>query len=168
LRRTGFPAGTPIAAWKRAVGLVSPELQTTYLIDTSLTELVASGRYSSVGLNDALSPADSRLARRWLKFFELGQYAWHRPRELSYGQLRRALVARAMAGNPKVLLLDEPLTGLDPGQRRIMKRLLEKLMRRKVSIVAAVHHLEDLPRGMTHVLHLHKHRARVLDQDSAT
>jgi molybdate transport system ATP-binding protein len=168
LRRTGFPAGTPIAAWKRVVGLVSPELQTTYLIDTSLTELVASGRYSSVGLNDALSPADSRLARRWLKFFELEQYARHRPRELSYGQLRRALVARAMAGNPKVLLLDEPLTGLDPGQRRIMKRLLEKLMRRKVSIVAAVHHLEDLPRGMTHVLHLHKHRARVLDQDSAT
>jgi ABC-type molybdenum transport system ATPase subunit/photorepair protein PhrA len=73
-----------------------------------------------------------------------------------------------MAGNPRLLLLDEPLTGLDPKQRRIMKRLLEKLMRKKVAIVAAVHHLEDLPRGMTHALHLHKHRARVLDLHSAT
>lgn len=168
LRRRGFPAGAPISAWKRTVGLVSPELQTSYLIDTSLLELVASGKYSSVGLNEALSAADARRARRWLKFFELEDQAASRPRELSYGQLRRALMARAMAGNPKLLLLDEPLTGLDPNQRRIMKRLLEKLMRRRVCIVAAVHHLEDLPRGMTHVLHLHKHRARVLHPHSAT
>jgi molybdate transport system ATP-binding protein len=163
--RPGFPAGTPIAEWKRQVGLVSPELQSTYAIDVSVLELVASGRYASIGLVDAPSAADLRIARRWLKFFKLLSMAKRRPRELSYGQLRRALIARAMAGEPRILLLDEPLTGLDPAQRAMMKRLLQQLMKRRVSIIAAVHHPEDLPSGMTHALHLHKRQAR---SDSAT
>jgi molybdate transport system ATP-binding protein len=163
--RVGFPQGTPIADWKRQVGLVSPELQSTYAIDVTLLELVASGRYSSIGLVDTPSAADLRIARRWLKFFKLLTLAKRRPRELSYGQLRRALIARAMAAEPRILLLDEPLTGLDPRQRAMMKSLLQQLMRRQVSVIAAVHHPEDLPRGMTHALRLHKRLAR---SDSAT
>jgi len=85
--------------------------------------------------------------------------AGRRPRELSYGQLRRALIARAMAANARILLLDEPFTGLDPRQRAMMKRLLEILMKRRLTVIAAVHHAEDLPRGMTHGLYLHKGRA---------
>ena len=65
-----------------------------------------------------------------LEFFGLAPLALRRPRELSYGQLRRALIARALAGNARILLLDEPLTGLDPHQRAAMKRLLERLMAR--------------------------------------
>jgi molybdate transport system ATP-binding protein len=168
VERTGFPLGTPIAEWKRHVGFVSPELQSTYGVDVSILELVASGRHSSIGLNDALSAADLRAAVRWLKFFKLSSFKTRRPRELSYGQLRRALIARAMASQPRILLLDEPLTGLDPGQRALMKRLLEQLMRRGVTLIAAVHHPEDLPAGMTHGLRLHKRQALQTDSYSAT
>jgi ABC-type molybdenum transport system ATPase subunit/photorepair protein PhrA len=164
----GFPAGTPISEWKRQVGYVSPELQSTYSVDVSILELVASGRHSSIGLVDALTAADIRAARVWLKFFKLLSLAKRRPRELSYGQLRRALIARAMAADARILLLDEPLTGLDPKQRVLMKRLLESLMQRRVTLIAAVHHPEDLPNGMTHGLHLHKRHARVADSYSAT
>jgi ABC-type molybdenum transport system ATPase subunit/photorepair protein PhrA len=65
-------------------------------------------------------------------------------------------------------LLDEPFTGLDPIQRAAMKRLLEHLMRRHVTIVAAVHHAEDLPRGITQRLHLHKRQAWIEDSQFAT
>jgi molybdate transport system ATP-binding protein len=168
VERVGFPLGTPIAEWKKHVGLVSPELQSTYGVDVSILELVASGRHSSIGLNDALSAADLRAAIRWLKFFKLSSFKARRPRELSYGQLRRALIARAMAAQPRILLLDEPLTGLDPGQRALTKRLLGQLMRGGVTLVAAVHHAEDLPAGMTHGLHLHKRHAQPTDSYSAT
>ena len=159
MRREGFPPGTPISDWKRQVGLVSPELQSTYLLDVSLLELVASGRHSSIGLVDVLTDADRRCAGRWLRYFELSALAQRRPRELSYGQLRRALIARAMAADARILLLDEPFTGLDPAQRAAMKVLLERLMRHQVTVIAAVHHVEDLPQGMTNVLRLHNRRA---------
>ena len=168
IERAGHPAGTPIFEWKRRVGYVSPELQSQYSTSVDVTELVASGRHSSIGLAAPMTAADLKSARAWLAFFKLRKLAGRRPRELSYGQLRRALIARAMAAGPHILLLDEPFTGLDPGQRAAMKRLLESLMQRRVTIVAAVHHAEDLPRGMTRALHLHKRQARVEDSQFAT
>jgi molybdate transport system ATP-binding protein len=168
IERVGYPAGTPIFTWKRRVGYVSPELQSQYATSVDVTELVASGRHSSIGLAAPMTAADLKSARAWLAFFKLRSVAGRRPRELSYGQLRRALIARAMAADPQILLLDEPLTGLDPIQRAAMKRLLERLMQHRVTIVAAVHHAEDLPRGMMRELHLHKRQARVADSQFAT
>jgi molybdate transport system ATP-binding protein len=167
IERAGFPRGTHIAEWKRRVGYVSPELQSDYAVDVTLLDLVASGRYASIGLVDEATAEDRRIAARWLGFFGLSTAARRRPRELSYGQLRRALIARAMAADARILLLDEPLTGLDPTQRAIMKRLLRRLMKR-VTVLAAVHHAEDLPRGMTHGLRLHNRRAYPVDSYSAT
>jgi len=168
IERPGYPAGTSIFEWKRRVGFVSPELQSLYALDVDVMELVASGRHSSIGLAAPMTAADVKIARIWLKFFKMLALAKCRPRELSYGQLRRALIARAMAAEPQILLLDEPLTGLDPIQRAAMKRFLERLMEREVTVVAAVHHAEDLPRGMMRQLHLHKRHARVEDSHFAT
>jgi molybdate transport system ATP-binding protein len=167
IERAGFPKGTPIAEWKRSVGYVSPELQSDYAVNVSVFDLVASGRYASIGLVDEATAADRRAAAHWLRFFGLLSVAKRRPRELSYGQLRRALIARALAADARILLLDEPLTGLDPAQRAIMKRLLERLMN-QLTLIIAVHHAEDLPRGMTHGLRLHNRRAYPVDSYSAT
>jgi ABC-type molybdenum transport system ATPase subunit/photorepair protein PhrA len=159
IERRGMPRGAPIAAWKRRVGFVSPELQADYAIDVGLVDLVASGRHASIGLVDRPSAAERRAALRWLEFFGLRDKALARPLELSYGQLRRALLARALIAKPRLLLLDEPLTGLDPEQRASLKRHLAALMKRGITLVMAVHHVEDLPHGITHVLNLHKRRA---------
>jgi molybdate transport system ATP-binding protein len=167
IERTGFPTGTPIDDWKRQVGYVSPELQSDYAVNVSVLDLVASGRYASIGLVNEPTTQDRKVAKSWLRFFGLLSAAERRPRELSYGQLRRALIARAMAADARILLLDEPLSGLDPRQRAIMKRLLGRLMK-QLTLIVAVHHAEDLPRGMTHGLRLHNGRAYLVDSYSAT
>jgi ABC-type molybdenum transport system ATPase subunit/photorepair protein PhrA len=136
-------------------------------VNVTVRDLVASGRHSSIGLSDAPTAADSKAADRWLRFFKLVSCAQRRPGELSYGQVRRALIARALAAEPRILLLDEPLTGLDPRQRAAMKGLLRRLMEEKLTIVLAVHRAEDLPQGMTHALRLAGGRAETEDCHSA-
>jgi ABC-type molybdenum transport system ATPase subunit/photorepair protein PhrA len=167
IERAGYPRGTPIADWKRRIGYVSPELQTDYAVNVTVRDLVASGRHASIGLADAPSAADSRAAERWLRFFKLASFADRRPGELSYGQVRRALIARALAAGPSILLLDEPLTGLDPKQRAAIKGLLRRLMDKRLTIIVAVHHPEDLPAGMTHALRLTGGRANAEDYQFA-
>jgi molybdate transport system ATP-binding protein len=145
VERSGFPPGTPIEDFKRTVGLLSPELQSDHAReDLSVEEIVMSGRHASIGLNEAPSAADRRAARRTLGFFGLGDFATRRPRELSYGQMRRVLLARAMVNDPALLLLDEPCTGLDTATRAVVLAHLERLARDGVRIVMATHHAADL------------------------
>lgn len=154
VERLRFKSGTHIEAWKRRVGWVSPELQAEQYLIGSIAELVMSGRYSSVGLNDAPTPTDRRVGARWLKFFGLQAFAQRKPRQVSYGQLRLALIARAMVNQPELLLLDEPCTGLDPLVREQILALLERLARAGTQIVMAVHDREDIIPSIRHVLRI--------------
>ncbi|MET0987568.1 MAG: ATP-binding cassette domain-containing protein, partial [Steroidobacteraceae bacterium] len=156
VERLRFKPGTHIEQWKKRVGWVSPELQAEQYLIGSLAELVMSGRYSSIGLNATPTPADRRTAARWLKFFGLQDYAQRKPRQVSYGQLRLALIARAMVNEPELLLLDEPVTGLDTHVREQILRLLERLARSGTQIVMAVHDREDIIPSIRHVLKIKK------------
>ncbi|HXQ64598.1 MAG TPA: AAA family ATPase, partial [Steroidobacteraceae bacterium] len=80
-------------------------------------------------------------------------------RQLSYGQLRLALIARALVRGPQALLLDEPLTGLDAGHRVRVRRLLTDLAADGVQLIMAAHHPGDLVPEIGHVLTLAAGRA---------
>jgi molybdate transport system ATP-binding protein len=168
VERRGHARGASIDEWKRRIGFVSPQLQTDYDVNVSVLDLVASGRHASIGLALPATQQDRRAARRWLKFVGLGAFARNLPCELSYGELRRALLARALAADARLLLFDEPVTGLDPEQREFMKRVMEDLMKRRRTVIMAVHHADDLPRGITHALHLHKRQGFSSDFHSGT
>lgn len=78
-----------------------------------------------------------------LNFFELGDRAETRVDTLSGGMKRRLVIARAMLNQPKVLVLDEPTTGLDPlGRHLVWERLLE-LRRQGITTVLSTHNMEE-------------------------
>jgi molybdate transport system ATP-binding protein len=155
LARRGFPHGTHIEDFKKTVGLLSPELQSDYsLDDVTVEEIVMSGRHASIGLNEAPTPADRRAAGRWLRALGLEDLAHRKPREISYGQLRRVLLARAMVNSPRLLLLDEPCTGLDAATRAVVLEHLEQLARGGVQLIMATHHENDLVPSINRVLRL--------------
>ncbi len=75
-------------------------------------------------------------------------------RDLSTGELRRALLARALLRKPQVLMLDETYDGLDPQSRSQVARMIENLIDSGTTIVLATHHLEELDERFTHILRL--------------
>jgi molybdate transport system ATP-binding protein len=156
VRRARFPAGTPIEAWKRRVGYVSPELQTLAVDDAlgagNLLDLVIGGWRGSLGLDWKPGAGEKRRALAALAVFGLDDLAGRYPREVSYGQLRLALLARALVRNPPLLLLDEPFTGLDREARARMLVELERRAAAGATLVLAVHHAGDVPNVVEHQL----------------
>lgn len=154
IERHGVPAGTRIEEWKHRVGWVSPELQANYFAAKSIAEIVMSGRYASVGLNEPPTRADRTAAARWLEFFGIEALQHRGPRQVSYGQMRLALIARAMVNDPELLLLDEPCTGLDGDVRGHVLGVIERLARAGTQIVMAVHDAEDIVPAVSAVLRI--------------
>jgi len=121
---------------------------------------VQSGRHASIGLNDPPTAADRAAARRSLAFFGLTDLGTRSLRELSYGQLRRVLFARAWVCHPDLLLLDEPFSGVDGPTRRDLKSHLEALVADGTAVVMTTHHRPEWPDCVTHELELAGGRAR--------
>ena len=88
--------------------------------------------------------------RALLRRLGLARWAGRRFLTLSYGERRLVLLARALAWRPALLLLDEPLNGLDADNRRILLQVLATLRRSRVPWVFATHRLDEVPRGATH------------------
>src|SRR5690606_23669733 len=156
IERAGAPFGTPIEEWKQRVGWVSPELQADHYGAKSIEEIVISGRYSSVGLNEAPTRGDRIAARRWLEFFGRAALRERGPRQGSSGQMRLALFARAMIKTPELLLLDERCTGLDGDVREHVLDLLQRLATSGTQIIMAVHDPEDIIPAVRHVLEIRR------------
>jgi molybdate transport system ATP-binding protein len=134
-------------------------LQADHLQTMTVAEAVQSGRYASIGLNDRPTAADQVAARNALAFFGLAKLETLSLRELSYGQLRRVLFARAWINRPELLLLDEPFAGIDGPTRRSLIAHIEQLIARGTTVMMATHHREEWPHGTTHELELSNGRA---------
>ena len=77
-------------------------------------------------------------------------------RELSGGQQQRVLLARALCATQKMLLLDEPVSALDPGAQEEMYALIENLHKSGITVIMISHDIDASLRFATHVLHIGK------------
>jgi iron complex transport system ATP-binding protein len=154
IERTGIVPGVPLEKFKLRTAYVAPHLQTWHAPKMPVIEVVASGRYASIGLNDAITASDRKHAERALRRFGLLGLKNRTMAEMSYGQARRVLFARAWAREPRLALLDEPFAGLDRTTRADLARRLNAWLAEGGSCVIATHHREEWPAHTTHVLEL--------------
>ncbi|HJR69146.1 MAG TPA: ATP-binding cassette domain-containing protein, partial [Gammaproteobacteria bacterium] len=151
-----WPAfGNPRDIWelRKHVAWVAPELQAAYRYPSTVRACIASGFTSSIGQTRRLSAAEAERVERLLAELELEALAERPLSTLSYGQARRALIARALATKPRVLLLDEPWEGLDAPMTELFNRTLDRMAADGTQLVCASH--LDVHRGhFTHELTL--------------
>ncbi len=143
---------------RKGIRLVSDLQQATYTYDITGEELVCSGLDNSVGVYRDLSDAEKAEAGACLALLGVEHLAGRSIRRCSTGEMRRLLLARALAGTPDLLLLDEPCSGLDPDARAHVLGLIDELIAQGVQIVLVSHREEDIIPAVTHLLRLEKGR----------
>lgn len=159
VRRFGLPDPPNLWELRARMGLVSWELQASHPPGTTVRDVLVSGFYGSFGLYDQPLPGMLAMAAGWMERLELDCLADRAMETLSQGQARRVLIGRALAFDPQVLLLDEPLGGLDARARAQTLSLLDDLCAQGRQIVLVTHNPRELPVAITHALLLESGRA---------
>lgn len=149
------PRGSGETIWdiKRHIGYVSPEMHRAYNKDLPAVRIVASGLKDSVGLYVKPSDEEYEVCRWWMGIFGIAHLTDRTFMSLSSGEQRLVLLARAFVKDPELLILDEPLHGLDDHNRQLVKDIIEAFcQRRNKTLLMVTHYEEELPPCVT----LHK------------
>ena len=147
------PRGSGESIWdiKKHIGYVSPEMHRSYKRNLPAIRIVASGLMDSIGLYAIPNAQDYEKCRWWLNIFGIGELADRPFLQLSSGEQRLVLLARAFVKDPQLLILDEPLHGLDLWNRRLVKDIIETFcQRRNKTMIMVTHYQTELPNNITH------------------
>ncbi len=136
------------------IGYLPQQTQVQRDFPASVMEIVLSGCQGRLGRRPFYSREDKELARQNLKRMGIADLEKRSYRELSGGQQQRVLLARALCAAGRVLLLDEPVTGLDPGAARSMYELIADLNKEGITIIMISHDVEAVLDYATHILHI--------------
>ena len=156
----GRKRGSGESIWdiKRQIGYISPEMHRSYKQNIPALQIVASGLKDSVGLYARPDETEKAQCRKWLGTLGAGHLAERPFMEISSGEQRLVLLARAFVKEPSLLILDEPLHGLDDVNRQMVKDLVDDYCRDpEKTLIYVTHYQEELPRCIDHGLFLERH-----------
>lgn len=161
IRLFGRKRGTGESIWdiKKHIGYVSPEMHRAYLKDLPAIDIVASGLHDSVGLYVKPKPSQFAACEFWMDIFGIKELRNRTFLKLSSGEQRLVLLARAFVKDPKLLILDEPLHGLDLNNRAMVKEIINTYAERKgKTLIMVTHYKEELPSCFTKHMFLKRNK----------
>ena len=139
------------------IGYLPQQTQVQRDFPASVMEIVLSGFQGQRGWRPFYTKEEKAAASANLKKLGLEGFERRCYRELSGGQQQRVLLARALCATQKCLLLDEPISGLDPKATAQMYEIIEQLHREGITIIMISHDVGVALADATHILHIGKH-----------
>ncbi|WP_379126904.1 ABC transporter ATP-binding protein [Paenibacillus sp. sgz500958] len=136
---------------RKEIGYIGPSLMEKLSLSDPVWEVVATGAYAYLRFYQTIPEDVKQQALDILEDMNLGAMAYHSFGTLSQGERKKAMLARCLMGNPKLLILDEPCAGLDLYEREKMLAEVDKLRKRNVAVVYVTHHVEEIVPLFTHV-----------------
>ncbi len=150
-------SGETIWQIKKHIGYVSPEMHRAYQKDLPAIRIVASGLKDTVGLYATPTESEYAVCKWWMDVFGLGGLEERTFLKLSSGEQRLVLLARAFVKDPELLILDEPLHGLDNVNRRLVKDIIDAFCQRpNKTMIMVTHYRGEWPSCIDHSLQLKK------------
>lgn len=140
-RRRG--SGESIWEIKNHIGYVSPELHRAFRTNVSVEKVIASGFSNAIGIYSTPSGSQLTSCRTWMEIFGISHLAGRSFLQISSGEQRLVLLARAMVKDPELLVLDEPLHGLDQLSRTRVRDIIDMYCKRNNKTLIMVSHYED-------------------------
>jgi molybdate transport system ATP-binding protein len=153
----GHQRGSGESIWeiKRHIGYVSPEMHRSYHRDLPALRIVASGLKDTVGLYVRATEEEYETCRWWMRIFGIEHLAERSFLKMSSGEQRLVLLARAFVKDPELLILDEPLHGLDNVNRQLAKDVIETFCERKnKTLIFVSHYKDERPACIDHEINL--------------
>jgi molybdate transport system ATP-binding protein len=153
----GRRRGTGETIWeiKKKIGFVSPELHLYFDPAASCFEVVASGLFDTIGLFRQLTTEQQETTLLWMQLLSLQELRGKRLAQVSAGQQRMLLLARALIKNPPMLILDEPCQGLDDAQTARFRALITVLCDAfDKTLLYVSHYRQELPTCIDRFLRL--------------
>ena len=138
------------------IGYLPQQTEVQRDFPASVKEIVLSGCQSRMGRRPFYNKEEKKLSIEALETMGITNLAKKCYKELSGGQQQRVLLARALCATQKMLLLDEPVTGLDPTATEEMYELIESLHKKGITIIMITHDIEAARKYATHILHIGK------------
>lgn len=142
------------------IGYVPQRLTAGGTVPATVREVVSSGRLGRTSLFGRLKASDRDAVERAIDTVGLADRATASVAELSGGQQRRVLIARALAAEPEVLVMDEPTAGVDASNQRALAATLRTLADRQVTMLVVSHEIGPLVPIVTRAVVMHEGRAR--------
>lgn len=155
----GHQRGKGESIWdiKRHIGYISPEMHRAFMRDIPSIDIVASGLSDVSGLYRKAKAEQRNVCEFWMDIFGVKKYADTTFLKLSSGEQRLVLLARAFVKDPSLLILDEPLHGLDLKNRRLVKDIIEVFCQRPhKTLLMVTHYREEYPKIIDHEIYLKK------------
>lgn len=138
------------------IGYLPQQTEVQRDFPASVNEIVLSGCQSRCGRRPFYNRAEKALALENIRKMGIENLRKKCYRELSGGQQQRVLLARALCATQKMLLLDEPVSGLDPIVTKEMYALIEDLHKEGITIIMISHDIEAAKKYASHILHIGK------------
>lgn len=154
--------GTPMARFRdrHLLGYVPQRHTVSATVRATATEIVASGRLPRLGLLGRPGREDRRVIAESLALVGLDDDGRREVADLSGGQQRRVLIARALAAEPEVLVMDEPTAGVDAPNQQVLAEVLHRLVDRGVTLVVVTHDIDPLASLLTRLVTVDTGRIR--------
>ncbi len=148
----GRKRGSGESIWdiKKRIGYLCPEMHRSYVVDIPAVDIVASGFVDSIGLYFVPSDEQRAICMEWLRVVGLEHLASKSFVRLSSGEQRLLLLLRAFVKDPALLILDEPLHGLDVLNKERAKAIIEAFcMRKDKTMIYVTHYPQEMPSSVS-------------------